>query len=64
MSTVDVLTIITKVSYHALDKNSVTQAMALDISKSFEKFSPADFPHKLKGYSVSGRIFDLIQYFL
>lgn len=40
------------------------QAIAFDISKVFDRVWHADLLHKLKGYGISGWIFELIQSFL
>ena len=38
--------------------------MALHVSKTFDRVWHADLLHKLKSYGISGRIFDLISFFL
>lgn len=63
-STTDVLTIITEKVCQVLHKNGKAQAVALDVTKTFDRGWPASLFHKLKGYGVSGQISDLIQSFL
>ena len=41
-----------------------TRAVALDISKAFDRFWHAGLLHKLKSYRISGQIFGLISSFL
>ena len=41
-----------------------TQAVALDISKAFDRVWHAVLLHKLKSYGISGQIFGLISSFL
>lgn len=55
------LTLISEVVYHVLDKNDEAQAMTLDISK--ESWL-VDFFHKPNVYGLFGRILNLIQSFL
>ena len=63
-STADVLTVISERVYHALDACGETSAIALDISKAFDKVWHAGLLHKLKAYGVSGPFLDIIKYFL
>ena len=46
------------------DRSGATQAVALDISKAFDKVWHAGLLHKLKSYGSSGQIFGLISSFL
>ena len=44
--------------------SGATRAVALDISKAFERVWHAGLLHKLKSYGISGQIFGLISSFL
>ena len=46
------------------NRSGVTRAVALDISKAFDRVWHAGLFHKLKSYGVSGQIFGLISSFL
>ena len=48
----------------ALNRSGFTQAVALDISKAFDRVWHAGLLHKLKSYGISGQIFGLISSFL
>ena len=48
----------------ALNRSETTCAVALDISKSFDRVWHAGLLHKLEFYGISGQIFDLISSFL
>ena len=48
----------------AFNRSGATRAMALDISKAFDRVWHAGLLHKLKSYGISGQIFGLIYYFL
>ena len=48
----------------AFNKSGTTRAMALDISKAFDRVWHAGLLHKLKSYGISGQIFALISSFL
>ena len=63
-STADVLTVISERVYRALDACGETRAIALDISKAFDKVWHAGLLHKLKAYGVSGPFLDIIKSFL
>ncbi len=63
-STADVLTAITETVYQALQNNGEARAVALDISKAFDRVWHAGLLRKLQGYAVTGQLFDLIQSFL
>ena len=43
-----------------MNRSGATQAVALDISKAFDRVWHAGFLHKLRSYGISGRIFGLI----
>ena len=47
----------------AFNRCGATRAVALDISKAFERVWYAGPPHKLKSYGISGQISGLISYF-
>ena len=48
----------------ALNRSGATRAVALDVSKAFDRVWHAGFLHKLKSYGISGQIFGLISSFL
>ena len=48
----------------AFDRSGTTPALALDISKAFDRLLHAGLLHKLKSYGMSGQIFGLISSFL
>ena len=48
----------------AFNKSGATPAVALDISKAFDRVWYAGLLHKLKSYGISGQIFGLISFFL
>ena len=48
----------------AFNRSGATQAVALDISKAFDRFRHAGRLHKIRSYRISGRIFGLISSFL
>ena len=48
----------------AFNKSGATGAVALDISKAFDRFWHAGLLHKLKSDGISGQIFGLISSFL
>ena len=45
------------------NRSGATQAVALDISRAFDKVWHAGFLHKLKSYGISSQIFGLISSF-
>ena len=47
----------------AFDRSGATQAVALDISKAFDRVWHAGLLHKLKSYGISGQIFGLVSSF-
>ena len=47
----------------AFDRSGATQAVAIDISKAFDRFWHAGPLHKLKSYEISGQIFGHISSF-
>ena len=48
----------------AFNRSGATRAVALDISKAFDRVWHAGLLHKLKSYGISGQIFSLISSFL
>ena len=48
----------------AFNRSGATRAVALDISKAFDRVWHAGLLHKLKSYGISGKIFGLISSFL
>ena len=63
-STADVLTVISDRVYRALNICGEGRAIALDISKAFDKVWHTGLLHKLKAYGVSGHILAIIRSFL
>ena len=63
-STADLLTVVSDRIASAFNRSGATQAVALDISKAFDKVWHAGLLHKLKSYGISGQIFGLISSFL
>ena len=48
----------------AFNSSGATRALALDISKAFDRVWNAGLLHKLKSYGISGQLFGLISSFL
>ena len=48
----------------AFNRSGATRAVALDISKAFDRVLHAGLLHKLKSYGISGQIFGIISSFL
>ena len=63
-STADLLTVASDRIGRAFNRSGATQAVALDISKAFDRVWHAGLLHKLKSYGISGQIFGLISSFL
>ena len=63
-STADLLTVVSDRIARAFNKSGATPAVALDISKAFDRVCHAGLLHKLKSYGISGQIFGLISFFL
>ena len=63
-STADLLTVVSDRIARAFNRSGVTRAVALDISKAFDRVWHAGLLHKLKSYGISGQIFGLISSFL
>ena len=63
-STADLLTVVSDRIARAFNRSGATRAVALDISKAFDRVWHAGLLHKLKSYEISGQIFGLISSFL
>ena len=63
-STADLLTVVSDRIARAFGMSGATRAVALDISKAFDRVWHAGLLHKLKSYGISGQIFRLISTFL
>ena len=63
-STADLLTVVSDRTARAFNRSGATRAVALDISKAFDRVWHAGLLHKLKSYGISGPIFSLISSFL
>ena len=63
-STADLLTVVSDGISRAFNRSGATRAVALDISKDFDRVWHAGLLHKLKSYGISGQIFSLISSFL
>ena len=64
LSTADILTVVYDRIARAFNRSGGTRAVALDISKAFDRVWHAGLLHKLKPYGISGQIFGLISSFL
>ena len=62
--TADLLTVVSDRIARAFNRSGATRAVALDISKAFDRVWHAGLLHKLKSYGISGQIFGLITSFL
>ena len=63
-STAVLLTVVSDSIARAFNRSGTTRAVALDISKAFDRVWHAGLLHKLKSYGISGQIFGLISSFL
>ena len=66
-STANLLTVVSDRiarAFRAFARSGATRAVALDISKAFDRVWHAGLLHKLKSYGISGQIFGLISSFL
>ena len=63
-STADLLTVVSDRIARAFNRSGATRAVALDISKAFDRVWHAGLLHKFKSYGISGQIFGLISSFL
>ena len=64
LSTADILTVVYDRIARAFNRSGGIRAVALDISKAFDRVWHAGLLHKLKPYGISGQIFGLISSFL
>ena len=62
-STADLLTVVSDRIARAFNRSRATRAVALDISKAFDRVWHAGLLHKPKSYGISGQIFGLISFF-
>ena len=63
-SIADLLTVVSDRIARAFNRSGATRAVALDISKAFDRVWHAGLLHKLKSYGISGQIFGLFSSFL
>ena len=63
-STADLLTVVTERIARTLNLSGATQAIALDISKAFDRVWHNGLLHKLRAYGVTDGIFQIISSFL
>ena len=63
-STADLLTVVSDRTPRGFNRSGATQAVALNISKAFNRVWHAVLLHKLKSYGISGQIYGLISSFL
>ena len=63
-STLDFLTVVSDRIARTFNRSGANPAVALDISKAFDKIWHAGLPLKVKSYGISGHIFGLISFFL
>ena len=63
-STADLLTVVSDRIARAFNRSGTTRAVALNISKTFDRVWHAGLLQKLKSYGISGQISDLISSFL
>ena len=62
-STADLLIIVSDRIARAFNRSEATQAVAVDISKAFDRVWLAGVLHKRKSYGISGEIFGRISFF-
>ena len=63
-STAELLTVVSDRIARAFNRSGATRAVALDMSKAFDRVWHAGLLHKLKSYGISDQIFGLISSFL
>ena len=63
-STADLLTVACDRIARASNRSGATRAVALDISKGFDRVWHAGLLHKIRSYGISGQIFGLLSSFL
>ena len=61
-STADLLTVVSDRIARAFNRSGATRAVALDISKAFDRVWHAGLLHKLKSFGISGQIFGLLSF--
>ena len=62
-STADLLIVVSNIIARAFNKSGATRAVALDISKAFDRAWHAGLLCKLKSYGISGQTFSHVSYF-
>ena len=62
-STADLLTVVSDRVARAFNRSGATGAVALDISKTFDRVWHTGLLHKRKSYEISGQIFGHISFF-
>ena len=55
-STLDLLTVVSDRIARAFNRSGATRAVALDVSKVFDRVWPAGLLHKRKSFGISGQI--------
>ena len=63
-STADLLTAASDRTARAFDRSGATRALALNISKAFDRVWHVDLLHQLRSYKILGQIFGCISSFL
>ena len=63
-STADLFIVVSDRIARAFNRSGATRAVALDISKAFDRVWHAGLLHKVKSYGISGQIFGLVSSFL
>ena len=63
-STADLLTVVSDRIARAFNRSGATEAVALDISKAFDRVWHAALLHKVQSYGTSGQVFGLVSCFL
>ena len=63
-STADLITVVFDRIPRAFNRSGATRAVALDISKVYDRVWHVTLLHNLKSYGISGQMFDLISSFL
>ena len=63
-STADLLTAVSDRITRTFNRSGATRAVALDVSKAFDRVWHAGLLHKLKFYGISGQMFGLVSSFL
>ena len=63
-STADLLKVVSDRIFRAFNRSGAIRAVALDISKVFDRGWHVGLLHKLKPYGISGQIFNRISFFL